>query len=194
MIRRSKKRIGPLLLLDRDGTLVREADYPKDPQRVKLLRGVDGALRKLKKAGFTIVVVTNQSGVGRGIISGKEMLAVNRRFLELLRLKKCPVDGLYWCPHHPKDRCECRKPKLGLARRASKALSVSWKNSVSVGDRWSDVLLGQRTGGNGILVRTGYGRHYAEDAHGVKPDYIASTFRHAADWIIAQRKGSLNER
>lgn len=189
MTRRLKASLGSLLLLDRDGTLVYEADYPKDPKRVKFFPGVPAALRKLKKAGFTIAVVTNQSGVGRGIITWKQMRAVNARFLRLLALEKSPVDGLYWCPHHPKDRCACRKPKLGMVKQASRKLGVSWKRSISVGDRWSDVELGQKTGGIGILVKTGYGRDHTTASHGVKPDHTAKTFVQAARWIVSQTKG-----
>ncbi len=184
-----RKKGAPLLLLDRDGTLVEEADYPSDPRRVRLLSGVPRALRRLRRAGFKIAVVTNQSGVARGFITLRQMHAVNKRFLDLLKKNKAPVDGLYWCPHQPKDRCRCRKPRLGMARRAARDFQTSWKGCISVGDRWSDVRLGQRTGGAGVLVLTGYGRHFASHNKGVQPDHQAATFARAADWIIKMRKG-----
>src|SRR5450631_2132822 len=107
----------PLLLLDRDGTLIEEKDYLTDPRQVRLLSGVPQALKRLKRAGFKIAVISNQSGVGRGLISMAQLKRVNSRFLRLLKLKKAPIDGLYWCPHSPSARCACRKPKLGMVKR-----------------------------------------------------------------------------
>jgi histidinol-phosphate phosphatase family protein len=163
-----------------------------DPKQVRLLPGAVTGLKRLKRAGFPIVVVSNQSGVGRGMITMAQLHQVNRRFLALLQEAKAPVDGLYWCPHSPSDRCACRKPKLGMVKRAAKDLGVPWKGSISVGDRPSDVQLGQRTGGKGILVLTGYGRRWAKKHESVHPDHTTIDFRRAAAWIIRQRerKGS----
>ncbi len=193
-MKKHTKNPGPLVLLDRDGTLTVEVGYPKDPKQVRLLPGVPAGLRQLTKAGFVTAVVTNQSGVGRGLITLPEMHRVNRRFLQLLRIQKSSVDGLYWCPHRPERRCACRKPKLGLARRAAKELKVAWKGSISVGDRWSDVQMGQRTGGRGVLVLTGYGRQHAKKPHGVTPDHTARTFLKAVAWVLKQKKGKTNVR
>ncbi len=171
----------PLLLLDRDGTLIEETDYPSDPKEVRLYSGVPSALRQLKKAGFPLAVVSNQSGVGRGLVTPAELRSVNRRFMTLLKRKKAPIDGLYWCPHHPNAGCACRKPALGMARRAGRDLRVSWKRSISVGDRPSDVQMGQRTGGLGVLVLTGYGKKWKKKSNA---DYVARNFRQAAAWIL----------
>src|ERR1041385_9096918 len=119
-----------LILLDRDGTLIEERDYLADPKRVKLIPGAAAGLRRLKRAGFKVVVATNQSGVGRGLVSPRELERVNKRFLALLRNKKARLDGVYFCPHDPKDHCACRKPRLGMAIRAAKDLGVSWKKSI----------------------------------------------------------------
>jgi histidinol-phosphate phosphatase family protein len=178
----------PLLLLDRDGTLIEEMDYLSDPKQVHLLPGVVDGLKQLKRAGFLSVVVSNQAGVGRGFITLSQMRRVNRRFLQLLKLKKAPINGLYLCPHSPSDRCACRKPKLGMVRQAAKDLGVSWKRSLSVGDRLTDVELGQKTGGLGILVLTGYGRQWAKKKGPVRPDHIAFDFSHAVTWIIRRQE------
>jgi histidinol-phosphate phosphatase family protein len=172
----------PLILLDRDGTLIEERDYLTDPAQVHLLPHVVDGLKTLKRRGFKLVVVSNQSGVGRGLITRTELQRVNERFLQLLKQKKVQVDGLYWCPHSPSARCGCRKPKLGMVRRAAKKLHVSWRGSISVGDRPSDVELGQKTGGRGILVLTGYGKRFI--GHSVKPDFQARHFKAAVAWII----------
>src|SRR5438132_13302808 len=165
----------PLLLLDRDGTLIKEEGYPTDPRRVRLYPGVPEALRKLKRAGFPLVVASNQSGVGRGLVTMDQLHRVNQRFLGLLKERKASIDGLYWCPHDPRKGCACRKPALGMARRAARDLHVSWKHSISVGDRPSDVEFGKRTGGIGVLVLTGYGRRYRKKAN-VSPDHTAANF------------------
>lgn len=178
----------PLLLLDRDGTLIEECDYLLDPRQVRLLPGAASAMKRLKRAGFKVVVVTNQSGVGRRLITLAQMRSVNRRFLQLLREQKASLDGLYWCPHRPSSRCSCRKPKLGMVKRAAKDLGISWQGSISVGDRPSDVELGQRTGGKGILVLTGYGRQWRKKRQAVRPDHTALDIGHAAAWIIRQQE------
>ena len=174
----------PLLLLDRDGTLIEERDYLSDPKQVRLLPGVAGGLKRLKRAGFRLVVVSNQSGVGRGLMTLRQVKSVNRRFLQILKARKASLDGVYWCPHRPSARCSCRKPKLGMAKRAARDLRISWKRCISVGDRPSDVQLGQRSGGRGILVLTGYGRGWAKKWKGRRADHIAKDFRQAADWIL----------
>lgn len=171
----------PLLLLDRDGTLIEEGEYLSDPKQVRLLPGVPVALKRLKHAGFRIVVVSNQSGVGRGWITPGQLGRVNHRFLQLLKAKKAPIDGLYWCPHKPSARCPCRKPKLGMAKRAARDLGISWRHSISVGDRPSDVQIGQRAGGFGILVLTGYGACWKRDS---RADYVAKNFKEAVSWIL----------
>lgn len=172
----------PLVLLDRDGTLIEEKGYLSDPSGVKLLPGAVAGLKKLKRAGVRLVVVSNQSGIGRGLITRRQAEDVSDRFLHLLRLKKIILDGVYWCPHSPTAHCPCRKPKLGLVKRAARKLRMPWKGSISVGDRPSDVQLGQKTGGRGVLVLTGYGKQWAKSS--IQSNYVAKDFRQAAQWIL----------
>ncbi len=176
----------PLLLLDRDGSLIEEGDYLADPKQVTLLPGVPAALRALRSAGFKMVVITNQSGIARGRITLKQLQQVNRRFLELLKAKKTGVDGLYWCPHLPSAQCACRKPKLALVKRAARRLKRSWRGCISIGDRPSDILLGQRTGGKGILVLSGYGHFWQKRLGRVRPDHTSRDFARAAQWILCR--------
>jgi D-glycero-D-manno-heptose 1,7-bisphosphate phosphatase len=179
----------PLVLLDRDGTLITEQDYLKDPRKVKLLPGAVPALRRLSRAGFPLVIVSNQSGVGRGLMTREDVRRVHRRLESLLRARGVRLRGIYWCPHTPLDRCACRKPKLKLVRKAGADLGQSWRGSVSIGDKWSDVSLGQRTGGRGVLVLTGYGRlTRRQKAPHPKPDFVARDIRAAAAWIIKTHK------
>ncbi len=177
-----------LILLDRDGTLIEEGEYLTDPRKVKLLPGVIPSLKRLQRSGCRAVVVSNQSGVGRGIISRAQLKKVNARFEFLLEQKGVQLDGFYWCPHAPRVRCACRKPKLGLVKRAARDLRLSWRGAISVGDRPSDVRLGQRCQGRGILVLTGYGRKWAGKSHQARPDYVARNLNVAVDWILKQER------
>ena len=175
----------PLLLLDRDGTLITEQDYLKDPKKVKFLPGAIAGLKQLSQAGFPLVIITNQSGVGRGLMTEQDVRRVHSRFQAILKKHDVQLDGIYWCPHHPSQGCACRKPKLKLVRRAARDLKRSWRNSLSVGDKWIDVELGQRTGGQGILVLTGYGRKTLKQKSHRAPIHMARDFKTAARWIIA---------
>ena len=177
----------PIIALDRDGTLIEEGDYLTDPRRVKFLPGAIPGLKRLKKAGFPVIVISNQSGLARGFITPTQMRRVNHRFTHLLKRNKVFLDGYYWCPHAPGDHCSCRKPKLGMLKQAARELKHSWRQAVSIGDRPSDVLVGQRAGGQGVLVLTGYGRRWGQSPQPVKPDFTAPTFLKAVDWIIKKK-------
>ncbi len=191
-MRRSKR---PIIALDRDGTLIEERDYLADPQKIKFLPGVFVGLQKLQRAGFPLVVLSNQSGLARGVIKPSQLKRVNARFTQLLKMNNVSLSGYYWCPHGPLDRCSCRKPKLGMLKEAAKSLGQSWRKAISVGDRPSDVLIGQKAGGVGILVLTGYGRQWAGKKERVKPDFKAVNFEKAVAWILRQgRKGNSDER
>jgi D-glycero-D-manno-heptose 1,7-bisphosphate phosphatase len=174
-----------LLLLDRDGTLVEEGDYLGDPAKLKFISGVFKALKALQRAGYATVVVSNQSGIGRGLITRSAVDRVQAEFLRQLRRAGVTLEGYYRCPHAPEARCACRKPRLGLVKRAARDLGIPWKASVSVGDRASDVRLGQRTGGKGVLVLTGYGKRW--ERHGtVQPDHVAKNLAAAIPWLLKE--------
>jgi histidinol-phosphate phosphatase family protein len=185
MTRKSpKSRPLPVLFLDRDGTLIEEGEYMKHPRQVRVLPGVYRALRELKSKGFRIVVVSNQSGVGRGLITPRQMRSVHQKFESDLRRHKVVLDGFYFCPHHPGRGCGCRKPKPGMLKQAARELNLKWRSAISVGDRPSDVELGQRTGGLGILVKSGYGAAWARSKNKGRPDHVAKDFAAAARWIL----------
>ena len=183
-----KKRRLPLIALDRDGTLIVEGGYMKHPRQVRLLPGVPDALRRLKEAGYNVVVLTNQSGVGRGLITQAQMRRVLDRFKSELERRGIRLDGYQWCVHHPDADCDCRKPKLGMLKKAAKKLGCSWRGAISVGDRPSDVQVGQNAGGRGILVLTGYGKRWAKRKDTAQPNHVAPNFSKAVDWILEKRK------
>jgi D-glycero-D-manno-heptose 1,7-bisphosphate phosphatase len=149
----------PAAFLDRDGTVVRDAHYLADPERVELIPGAGDAIRRLSGAGLAVVLVTNQSGIARGLYGEADYQAVARRVDRLLREAGASVDATYYCPHHPdfSGPCECRKPGTGLYRRAARELTLDPAASYYVGDKLTDVLPAIALGGQGILVRTGYG-------------------------------------
>jgi D-glycero-D-manno-heptose 1,7-bisphosphate phosphatase len=150
--------------LDRDGTIVQERHYLADPDAVALVPGTVEALRALAAHGFLLVVVTNQSGIARGLYSEADFRAVQSRLESLLAACGVVFDAVYHCPHHPEHTgpCQCRKPDLGMYHAAAAELGIDPSLSIFIGDRLKDVLPARAFGGRGFLVRTGYGA--AEEA------------------------------
>jgi D-glycero-D-manno-heptose 1,7-bisphosphate phosphatase len=147
----------PALFLDRDGTLVIERGYASGAAQMELLPGVPAALRHARAAGFALVVISNQSGVGRGLFSLAAVHDGMAGLRRLLRAHGVELDAIYFCPHRPEEGCSCRKPGPDLLRQAARDLNLSLPDSMMVGDRMLDVGAGQAAGARGILVRTGYG-------------------------------------
>jgi histidinol-phosphate phosphatase family protein len=144
-------------LLDRDGTIIEEQGYVSDPEEVTLLPGAAAGLRALASRGIRLVVVTNQSGVGRGRISPSQLGLVHRRLGDLLAAEGVTLDGIYSCVHSGEFACECRKPAPGLARRAAADLGLALDRTVVAGDKPADLMLARTLGVPGFLVTTGYG-------------------------------------
>lgn len=145
----------PAVFLDRDGTLIEDLGYPRDPERVRLLRGVEEGLQRLRCEGFLLVVVGNQSGIGRGIVSEAEARAVHARFAALLKQRGIALDAVKYCPHAPWEGCACRKPSPCMLLEAAAELGIDLGASYMVGDKLSDVLAGRRAGCHTILLGSG---------------------------------------
>lgn len=162
----------PAVFLDRDGTLIRDTHYPSDPEEVELLPGVPEALRLIRSLGYRLVVVTNQSGLARGLVTPEQYQAVAARVDQLLERAGSKVDATFFCPHHPEwsGPCDCRKPGLGMHRDAARNLRLDLARSWYVGDKAADVLPALETGGRGLLVRTGKGA--AVEAAGEVPEGV----------------------
>lgn len=134
------------LFLDRDGTIMEDRGYLHDPALVELLPGAAEALRALVREGWQLVVVSNQSGVGRGLITPAEMDAVHARFLELLRAAGVEIAASYFCLHRPDENCQCRKPSPFQLQEAARELGLDLSQSWMIGDRRSDILCGKNAG------------------------------------------------
>ena len=178
------------VFLDRDGTIIEEAGYLSDPAQVRLIPGVADALARLRKAGFRIVVVTNQSGIARGYFGEADVAKVHAALDRLLAEHGAGIDAYYFCPHHPDfgSPCECRKPGTGMVKMAAMELGLDVAASYFVGDKAADVELGINSGGRAILVLTGYGKeeHTLLEAKGTAPYQVLEGLPEAADWILGQ--------
>ncbi len=178
----------PAVFLDRDGTLMKDAVYADHPDDVDVYRRAPAALRLLQKAGFALVVVTNQSGLGRGYFTWAQLRRVHGRLDQLLRRRGVRLDGFFICPHRPSDGCKCRKPKVDLVKQAARKLNLDLKGSVMVGDRVLDLEMARKLKISGVRVRTGHG--WSEKPR-VTGDYAGRDLMDAARWILAKRRGSL---
>jgi len=182
----------PAVFVDRDGTLNREVHFLRRVADLRLLPGSAAGVRALVDAGFTVVVVTNQSGVARGLIAPPTLDAIHATLRRRLEAAGAAVAGIYACPHHPTEgrpplrrRCRCRKPAPGLVERAAREHGLDLARSYCVGDSDADLGLARATGTRSVLVLTGHGRRTATGHGGRSPaDHVAVNFRAAADWII----------
>jgi len=161
LARRDEDEVLPAVFLDRDGTVIKERHYLSDPAGVELLPGAAEGMRRMSALGLPLVLVTNQSGVGRGYFGRDAVERVHGRLLELLEAEGVRLSGLYACPHAPDGNCACRKPLPGLLTRAGAELRLDLAASFVVGDKPCDVELGLGAGATAILVRTGYGADHA---------------------------------
>lgn len=169
-------RVVDAVLCDRDGTLVEDVPYNGDPARVVPRPGVRSGLDRLRAAGLPVGVISNQSGVARGLLTPHEVEAVNGRMGELLG----PFDTVLWCPHGPEDRCGCRKPAPGMVTAAARTLGVAPARCVVIGDIGSDVAAAARAGAAAVLVPTAVTRPEEVAAAPV----VAADFGAAVDMVL----------
>jgi D-glycero-D-manno-heptose 1,7-bisphosphate phosphatase len=180
------------VFLDRDGTINEEVGYLDHLDKLQMIPGAAEAIRMINDSGMKTVVVTNQSGIGRGFFSESFVGEVHTRLQKILKGKGAFIDAFYFCPHHPTEgkgayltACDCRKPKPGLLLRAADDMDIDLGQSYMVGDMPRDVETARRVGAKGILVRTGYG---GEQRIGeVRPDYLAENLLDAIKWILKDR-------
>jgi histidinol-phosphate phosphatase family protein len=176
----------PAVFLDRDGTVIFDKNYLSSPKKVKLYSYAADSINRLHAAGFKVIIVTNQSGVARGMFTEQDLQKIHERFVVLLKKAGAEVDAIYYCPHVDEDSCNCRKPKIGMVLESTKKFNIALERSYTVGDSVRDYLLGYNSGGNGILVLTGHGKKQQEKIaqEKVKPMAICKTLKDAVDLII----------
>ena len=177
-----------VVFLDRDGTINRDSpDYVKSRAEFEFLPGSLEAIKALTANGFTIIVLTNQSALPRQLISLEELKHIHDMLLQAVRSNGGEIKDIFYCPHMPEDKCDCRKPEPGLILNARHKYSIDLADAVMVGDSYRDIGCGINAGcGKTVLVKTGIHANTAERLaeKGIVPDYVAEDLRDAAQWII----------
>ena len=194
----------PAVFLDKDGTLIEDVPYNVDPDQIRLAPGVGEGLAQLRAAGFRLIVVSNQSGVARGLFSESALGGVEDRISELLAGFGVDLDGFYYCPHHPEGvepryamTCECRKPAPGLILKAAREHAVDLDRSWFIGDILNDVEAAHRAGCRAALINNGNETEW-ERSPLRWPEFVAADFAAAARLIVAEaeagpiRRGASN--
>ena len=182
----------PAVFLDRDGTIIEERGYLDRLDLLELYSFTADAIRLLNRAGYATVVVTNQGGIGRGIIDEPFLQLVHSTLDARLAAGGARIDRYYYCPHHPdaiiaelRQKCGCRKPAAGMIEQACRDLSLDPTRSITIGDRRLDVAAGRHAGTRTILVRTGHGAHEEAMPPGnTHPDAILNNLMEAVGWIL----------
>ena len=182
------------IFLDRDGTLVEEAGYLDRLERLVFFPYSIDAVRLLNRAGFAVIVLTNQAGIARGIVRESFVAEAHRHISRRLGAGGARVDAYYYCPHHPdavieplRQDCECRKPQPGMFRRAAAEHDIDLARSFAIGDRWHDLQAGAAVGAPGVLVRTGYGcTEEAAPKAGVTPAAVVDNLIAGVAWVLRQ--------
>jgi histidinol-phosphate phosphatase family protein len=175
------------LFLDRDGTINVEREFISSPDDVELIPGAAEGLFLAATHGFKLFVISNQSGVARGLMTEDDVVRVNQRLIDLLGSEGAKLDAVEFCGHHPSvtGRCECRKPRRGMVDRVLKRFDIDLARSFVIGDRVFDVELAYNIGAKAIMVMTGYGREeLAELNSDHRPDFIANDLLGAVQWIL----------
>jgi D,D-heptose 1,7-bisphosphate phosphatase len=184
----------PAVFLDKDGTLIEDVPYNIDPERIRLSAGAEEGLRKLHQAGYALVVVSNQSGVARGLFAEDALAGVRQRLEELLAAFGVPLAGCYWCPHHPGGSvaryalaCDCRKPAPGLILQAAREHGLDLARSWLIGDILNDMEAGHRAGCRTVLLDNGHETEWVLTPERT-PDRRAADLAEAAEVIVAADK------
>lgn len=186
------------VFLDRDGTINEEVDYLSSPEQLRLLDRAAEAIRLINLRGWRAIVITNQSGIARGLFDETRLEQIHLRLAQVLAEADARLDAIYFCPHHPeagegelRKTCHCRKPQPGMLYKAAKDFDLDLSASVVIGDRLLDVETAHRAGARGVLVLTGYGRREFEstDSGGASrqavPDYVAEDLVAAVEWVMS---------
>jgi len=186
-VRASEKQVmkKKAIFLDRDGTLNFDPGYLNDPDKLELLPNVGEALLLFKNAGYLLVIVTNQSGIGRGFITKEQLNSVHLKMNEILSISGVKIDFFEACHHKPEDKCDCRKPKANLLINAANKYNIDLQASVMVGDRVTDMEAGKNAGCKKVaMVRTGDGLVNEKMTCEASIDFIGDDLLVVAKWVL----------
>ncbi|MCK4816057.1 HAD-IIIA family hydrolase [bacterium] len=181
------------VFLDRDGNINKDVGYPDSFDMIEIYQYSFEAIRKLNKAGLKAVIVTNQSGIGRGLIKEEQLHQIHRKMKQAFVQHDAYFDKIYYCPHYLSSKfpeydkdCNCRKPKPGLALKAAADLDIDTSRSYMIGDKVEDILFGINISASPILVLTGYGKKSLKTLREKKivPAYVAQDLLEAVNWIL----------
>ncbi len=173
------KKVKPAIFLDRDGVINKEIEYLHLKEEFQLLPGVTEGLFSLMKMGFKLIIITNQAGIGMGYFTKEDFYKVNKEMLKQLSKKEILIDRIYYCPHSKAEGCDCRKPKIGLIKRAEKEALINLEKSFFIGDQQTDLLAGKKASLKTILIE---GNPSSKNLK-TKPNYTAKNLIQAANWI-----------
>jgi D-glycero-D-manno-heptose 1,7-bisphosphate phosphatase len=189
----------PAVFIDRDGTINEDVGYPSRWNQVKIFPWSVAAVRRLNDAGFAVVIVTNQSGVGRGYYTEADLRDIHDRLVAVFADQGARIDGVYYCPHYNlsaelryRQDCLCRKPGPGMGLQAAADLDLDLERSYMVGDKAEDVMFGRELGATPVLVLTGYGLESRAklEAAGLSPAAVAAHLGDAVDWILGRERAA----
>ncbi len=180
------------IFLDRDGTINEELEFISDPENVVLIPGSVDAIREANRLGLKVFVITNQSGIARGLIKEEDLVRVHNKLVKLLNAENAHLDAIYFCPHHPdygeppyRTLCDCRKPNTGMLKQAEAEFNIDLKKSFIIGDKIIDIQMAHAVGAKSILVLTGYGKNQIEiiKSQNIYVDYIAENLHDAMQFL-----------
>jgi D-glycero-D-manno-heptose 1,7-bisphosphate phosphatase len=170
------------VFIDRDGTMARDVSYCRRPEDFDLFSTTAKAVKLLGEHGFKVIVITNQSGVARGYFSGEMLTEIHRKMEKELAREGAHLDAIYYCPHHPDDNCQCRKPKPGLVLQAAQDHDIDLERSFVIGDMPLDIAMGKAVNCRTVLIAG-----MVDEANsGYSPDYVAGDLYEAARWVLSQ--------
>ena len=166
------------VFLDRDGTIAKDVPYCANPEHFQLLPRAGAGIKQLNNAGFKVILITNQSGIGRGYFTAVALDLVHEKMKADLAVHGAHLDGIYYCPHHPDENCDCRKPKPKLILQASEEHHIDLARSYFVGDTANDIAAGKAAGCTTVLI--------AQNGQAIQsqPDYVVNNFLEASKLIV----------
>lgn len=174
-----RRQSGRVVLLDRDGTIVVDRHYLADPAGLEFEAGAAQGLRSLYEQGHRLVIVTNQSGIGRGLLSHQQLAEIHDRLARMILAIGARLEAIYYCPHTPEEHCGCRKPKTGLFDRAASELQFDAASATVIGDKFSDVEFGRNAGASTILIAP----KLSPPSNSMRPDFTAPNLSVAAEYL-----------